>query len=104
MPVAKMLVDSAAGFEYLSMLDGYSGYNQIFIADEDVPKTAFRCPEALGTYEWVVMPFGLKNVGATYQRAKNSIFHDFIETFMQIYIDDIVVKSVSGKTHIDHLR
>ena len=42
MPVAEMLVDSAAGFEYLSMLDGYSGYNQIFIADEDVPKTAFR--------------------------------------------------------------
>ena len=66
MPVAEMLVDSAAGFEYLSMLDGYSGYNQIFIAEEDVSKTAFRCPGALGTYEWVVMPFGLKNAGATY--------------------------------------
>ena len=50
------------------------------------------------------MPFGLKSVGATYQRAMNSIFHDFTETFMQIYIDDIVVKSVSGKNHIDHLR
>ncbi|CAJ2663632.1 unnamed protein product [Trifolium pratense] len=56
MPVAEMLIDSAAGFEYLSMLDGYSGYNQIFIAEEDVAKTAFRCPGALGTYEWVVMP------------------------------------------------
>ncbi|WJX39864.1 hypothetical protein P8452_27372 [Trifolium repens] len=44
MPVAEMLVDSAAGFEFLSMLDGYSGYNQIFIAEEDVSKTAFRCP------------------------------------------------------------
>ena len=44
MPVAEMQVDSAAGFEYLSMLDGYSGYNQIFIAKEDVPKTVFRCP------------------------------------------------------------
>lgn len=50
------------------------------------------------------MPFGLKNVGATYQRAMNSIFYDFIETFKQIYIDDIVVKSVSGKSHIDYLR
>jgi hypothetical protein len=50
------------------------------------------------------MPFGLKIAGATYQRAMNSIFHDFIETFMQIYIDDIIVKSVSGKSHIDHLR
>ena len=104
MPVAEMLIDSAAGHEYLSMLDGYSSYNQIFIAEEDVPKTAFRCPGALGTYEWVVMPFGLKNVGATYQRAMNSIFHDFIETFMQIYIDDIVVKSLSGKDHLSNLR
>ena len=86
------------------MLDGYSGYNQIFIANEDVPKTAFRCPGALGTYEWVVMPFGLKNAGATYQRAMNTIFHDFIETFMQVYIDDIVVKSVSYEHHLDHLR
>jgi len=82
MPVAEMLVDSTAGFEYLSMLDGYSAYNQIFIAEEDVPKTAFRCPGALGCYEWLVMPFGLKNAGATYQRAMNSMFHDFIEDFM----------------------
>ncbi|XP_050896078.1 uncharacterized protein LOC127102788 [Lathyrus oleraceus] len=83
MPVAGMLVDSAASYEYLSMLDGYSGYNQIFIVEEDVSKTTFRCPGAIGTYEWIVMPFGLKNAGATYQRAMNSIFHDYIETFMQ---------------------
>ncbi|WJX50210.1 hypothetical protein P8452_36545 [Trifolium repens] len=104
MPVAEMLIDSAAGFEYLSMLDGYSGYNQIFIAENDVPKTAFRCPGALGTYEWVVMPFGLKNAGATYQRAMNLIFHEYIDTFMQVYIDDIVVKSSSKDDHLDHLK
>ncbi|KAK2406377.1 hypothetical protein QL285_042113 [Trifolium repens] len=104
MPVAEMLIDSAAGFEYLSMLDGYSGYNQIFIAENDVPKTAFRCPGALGTYEWVVMPFGLKNAGATYQRAMNLIFHEYIDTFMQVYIDDIVVKSSSKVDHLDHLK
>lgn len=92
MLVAEMLVDSAAGHEYLSMLDGYSGYNQMFIAEEDVPKTSFRCTGALGTYEWIVMPFGLKNVGATYQIAMNCMFHDFIETFMQVYIDDIIIK------------
>ena len=76
MHVAEMLVDSAAGFEYLSMFDSYSGYNQILIADEDVSKTAFRWPGALGTYEWVVMPFGLKNAGMKYQRVMNSMFQD----------------------------
>ena len=51
MPVVEMLVDSAAGFEHLSLLDGYSGYNQILIAGKDVPKSAFRCPGVVGTYE-----------------------------------------------------
>jgi hypothetical protein len=50
------------------------------------------------------MPFGLKNVGATNQRAMSSMFHDFIEDFMQVYIDDIVVKSSSEDKHLDHLR
>lgn len=101
MLVEEMLVYSAKGYEYLSMLDEYFRYNQIFIVEEDVPKMTFCCSGAIGTYKWVVMPFGMKNVGATYQREINSIFHDFIETFMQIYIDDIVFKSVLGKSHID---
>lgn len=104
MPVADMMVDSAAGNEILSFMDGYSGYNQIFIADEDVPKTAFRCPGQIGTYEWVMMPFGLKNAGATYQRAMNLIFHDLIGKSMQVYIDDIVVKSTSKQQHLEDLR
>lgn len=66
MSVAKMMVDSTTGSRYLSMLDGYSCYNQIFITDEDVLKTMFQCPRALDTYEWIVMAFVLKNVGATY--------------------------------------
>ena len=60
MPITDMLIDSAFGYEILSFLDGYSGYNQIYIAEEDVSKTAFRCPSAIGIYEWVVMGFGLK--------------------------------------------
>ena len=64
-------------------MDGHSGYNQIYIAKEDVPKTAFRCLGAIRTFEWVVMPFGLKNAGATYQIAMNSIFHDMIGRFME---------------------
>jgi len=66
MPVAEMLLDSAADFEYLGMLDGYSGHNQIYIAEEDVSKTAFRWSGAFSCYEWIMMPFGLKNVGACY--------------------------------------
>lgn len=103
MLVAKMLVDSTTGFEYLSMLDGYSVYNQVFMADKDVRKMAFRCPRALGTYELELMPFGLKNVEETYQRVMNSIFHDYIKTFMPIYIDDVVIKSASGNCRFDHL-
>ena len=93
MPIVDLLVGSLARHMILSMIDGYSGYNQICIADDDVHKTAFRCPGNIGTFEWVKMPFGLKNAGATYQRAMNTIFHDLIGGYLECYIDDIVVKS-----------
>ncbi|XP_072054908.1 uncharacterized protein [Arachis hypogaea] len=104
MTIADMLIDSAAENEILSFMDGYFRYNQIFIAEYDVAKTAFRSPGALGTYEWMVMPFGLKNAGATYQQEMNAIFHEFIGKFMEVYIDDVMVKSISISQHIDHLR
>jgi hypothetical protein len=66
MPMANLIVDRVAGYQILSMMDGHSGYNQIFITEEDVHKTAFRYPGSIGTFEWIVMPFGLKNAGATY--------------------------------------
>ncbi|GKU86485.1 hypothetical protein SLEP1_g1001 [Rubroshorea leprosula] len=74
------------------------------IQEAPIPKTAFRCLGAVGTFEWVVMPFGLKNAGATYQRAMNTIFHDMIGKFMEIYIDDVVVKSHGEADHLVHLR
>ena len=85
-------------------MNGYLGYNQIYIAEEDVSKIAFQCPGALGTYKWMVMPFGLKNTGATYQRAINSIFHEFFRKFMEIYIDDVVVKFDTKQMHLKHLK
>jgi hypothetical protein len=101
MPIADMLVDAAAGHKVISFMDGNAGYNQIFMAEEDIHKTAFRCPGALGLYEWVVMTFGLKNAGVTYQRAMNYIFHELIGKIVEIYIDDVVVKS---KEYHEHLR
>jgi hypothetical protein len=90
MPFADLLVDSASGNKVISFLDGNAGYNQIFMA-KDVNKTAFRCLGFVGLFEWVVMTFGLKNAGATYQRAINLIFHDLLGVLMEVYIDDVVV-------------
>ncbi|CAL9012133.1 unnamed protein product [Prunus brigantina] len=104
MPMSDLLVDGAAKHMLLSFMNGDPGYNQIFIAKEDVHKTAFRCPGAIRTYEWVVMPFGLKNAGATYQRAMNLIFHNWIGRTIEVYIDDVVVKSPSKADHPEHLR
>ena len=74
MPIIDMLVDAAAGHKVISFMDGNVGYNQIFMAKEDIAKTAFRCPGAIGLFEWVVMTFGLKKASATYQRAMIYIF------------------------------
>nr|AAM22019.1 Putative polyprotein [Oryza sativa Japonica Group]AAP52695.1 retrotransposon protein, putative, unclassified [Oryza sativa Japonica Group] len=104
MPVADQLVDAASGHKILSFVDGNAGYNQIFMAEEDIYKTAFRCPGAIGLFEWVVMTFGLKSVGATYQRAMNYIFHDLIGWLVEVYIDDVVVKSKEIENHIADLR
>jgi hypothetical protein len=104
MPVADVLIDSASGNKMISFLDGNAGYNQIFIAKEDVSKTTFRCPGFVGLFEWVVMTFGLKNAGATYQRAMNLIFHDLLRVLMEVYFNDMVVKSVSFKEHMTNLK
>ena len=83
-PMVDILVDSASDHEILSFMEGHSGYNQIFITDEDVSKTAFRCLGAIGTFQWVVMPFGLKNARPTYQRPKNTIFYNLIGKRMEV--------------------
>jgi hypothetical protein len=74
------------------------------MAEEDLSKTAFICLGFIGLFEWVVMTFGLKNAGATYQRAMNLIFHELLGNTVEVYIDDIVVKSAEFSSHIDDLR
>ena len=104
MLVADLLVDAAARHRIISFIDGNAGYNQIFMAEEDILKTAFRCPSHVGLFEWIVMTFGLKNAGATYQRAMNFIFHEFIGKIVEIYIDDMVVKFGDFTKHLADLR
>jgi hypothetical protein len=103
-PIADILIDSASGNKMISFLDGNASYNQIFMAKEDVSKTAFRCLGFVGLFKWVVMTFGLKNAGATYQRAMNLIFHDLLGVLIEVYIDNKVIKSVGFKEHMANLR
>jgi hypothetical protein len=93
MPIADMLVNDSSSHKVIIFLDVNDGYIQIFMAEEDMGKTTFRCLGFVSLFEWVVMTFGLKNAGATYQRAMNLIFHDLLGIIIQVYIDDIVFKS-----------
>jgi ribonuclease HI len=104
MPVADLLVDAAVGHKVISFMGGNAGYNQIFMAVKDISKTAFRCPGHIGLFEWIVMTFGLKNAGETYQRAMNYIFDELIGKIVEIYIDDVVIKSLDHESHLADVR
>jgi hypothetical protein len=101
MPVVETLLNVTADNKILCFMDGNAGYNQIFMAPKDIYKTAFRVPSAVGLFEYVVVTFGLKNAGATYQRVMNYIYHDLISKLVEIYIDDVVVKSTSTRGHLE---
>ena len=101
LPRIDLIVDATAGHELLSFMDAFSGYNQINMDPNDQEKTSFVTRQ--GTYCYQVMPFGLKNVGATYQRLENRMFHKQIGASMEVYIDDMLVKSVKAELHITHL-
>jgi hypothetical protein len=73
------------------------------MAKDDISKTVFRCPGFVGLLEWVVMTFGLKNAGATYQRAMDLIFHDLLGIIMEVYIEDVVIKSAGFESHLADL-
>jgi hypothetical protein len=103
MPIADMLINNASGHQVISFLDGNASYNLIFMAQENMSKTAFRCPGFISLFEWVVMSFGLKNAGATYQRVMSLIFHNLLGIILEVYIDDVVVKSDSMDSHLADL-
>ena len=102
LPHIDILVDSTVGHSMLSFMDGFSGYNQIMMALEDMEKTSFITK--WGTYCYRVMPFGLKNAGATYQRATTTLFHDMMHRDVKVYVDDMIVKSRDRAYHLATLH
>ena len=102
LPNIDLLVDLATRNSMFSVMDGYSGYNQIRMATKDAEKIAFRTP--IGNFYYTVMPFGLKNTEAMYQRTMMDIFHDMMHREIEDYVDDIVVKSRTRAGHFQVLE
>ncbi|CAA0842069.1 Unknown protein, partial [Striga hermonthica] len=102
LPHIDYMVDATSGHELMSFMDAYSGYNQIPMDPKDSEHTSFY--SARGLYCYTMMPFGLKNTGATYQRLVNKMFATLIGHTMEVYVDDMLVKSVHASDHITHLQ
>jgi len=102
LPQMDLLVDLTYGHELLSFMDAFSGYNQIYMDEIDQEKTSFITKRGLYCYK--MKPFGLKNAGATHQRLVNKMFRDQISRNVELYIDDMLVKSTQTNCHIADLR
>ena len=102
LPRVDVLVDSTARHQLLSFMNTFSGYNQIRMHEADQEKTSFVTSQGLFCYK--VIPFGLKNAGAMYQRLMNKMFAQQIRRNVQVYVDDMLVKSRKEEDHLEDLR
>ena len=102
MPQIDDLFDQLQGASVFTKIDLRSGYHQLKIRREDVPRTTFRT--RYGHYEFLVISFGLTNVPATFVSLMNGVFKPFLDSFVIIFIDDILVYSKIKEEHDDHLR
>ena len=101
MPKIDQLVDATVGHPWMSFLDAFQGYHHIPLALDDQEKIAFVTP--IRNYHYKVMPFGLKNVGSTYQRMMTRMFESLLGKNIEIYIDDMLVKSKVVSEHLGDL-
>ena len=102
LPRINDLYDQLAGSSVFSKMDLRLGYHQIKIRNGDIPKTAFVT--RYGQYEYTVMSFGLTNAPATFSRLMNSIFMEYLDKFVVVYLDDILIYSKNEEEHAEHLR
>lgn len=101
LPNIDLIVNLTANHAMLSLMDGFYGYNHIKIAPKAQHRIAFTCPWA--TISWNVMPFRLKNAGTTYQRSMTTIFHNLVHVTMEVYVDDLLGKSITRDEQLDIL-
>ena len=97
-----MLLESTTGHSMLSFMDGFLRYNQILMASKDMEKASFITE--WGTHCYQVMPFGLKNAGAPYQRVATTLFHDRMHIDVEVYVDDMIIKSQGIADHLASLE
>ena len=101
-PNIHILINKCAKNEMESFVDCYAGYHQILMDEEDLEETVFITP--WGVYQYRVIPFCLKNAGSTYIRSMTTIFHDIIHKKIEVYVDDVIIKSHDSSYHLTHLR
>ena len=102
LPTIDDLFDQLSGAKVFSKIDLRTGYYQLKIKKEDIPKTAFTT--RYGLYEYIVMSFGLTNAPAFFMHMMNKVFMDFLGKFMVVFIDDILIYSRNEEEHKGHLR
>ena len=96
------ILQRVVGASRMSLLDGYSGYNQILVYEKDQDKTTLTTP--WGTFKYAKMPFGLKNARATFQHAMDIAFTSEKDVFLVVYLDDLTIFSHSDDENLYHLR